>query len=211
MGTLMHYRVLARRALCLLPTIFLLASCGSPPQQTGNGRPKSPLDLPAVAANLDLTGPVNGHVSEMRMSECRKRPDPDGNFYASGYFQIGNDWYFLQLIAISPLPAAGNHSGYTGPGHYQALVDFRDMKVYPGGMINGDHAWGGPVNLIETLTIAPDGHTVSVGSATGTKYQPILGTRLTLWPQRTDQTGPPPEPAPAPGQVVTIQGSCHCP
>jgi hypothetical protein len=190
--------------------LLILASCGSLQQTTGNGRPKSPLDLPLMAANLEISGPVSGHVSQVRLGECRKRPKPDGGFYASVYFQSQGTWYFLQLIGVQLLPVRGNRSGYTDPGRYEALVDFRDMKVYPAGMINGEHAWGGPIELLVTLTVAADARSVTVGSATGTPFEPAFSNDLVLWPARTDQSGPPPSPRPSPDQVVTIRGSWSC-
>jgi hypothetical protein len=164
-----------------------------------------------VSANLDLSGALTGHISQARLAECRKRPHPDGAFYASVYFQLQDTWYFLQLIASSRLPVRGNQFDYSGPGRYEALVDFRDMKLYPGGMLNGAHSWGGPIEVVETLTIAPDSHSVTVGSATGTRFEPVFSDNLVLWPARPDQTGPPPSPRPSPEQIVTIRGSWNCP
>src|SRR3982074_2421628 len=100
----------------LVMALVVLTSCGSPAQTAGNGRPKTPLDLRSVSAHLDLAGAVSGEIREARLSECRKRPDPDGGFYASIYFEAQGNWYFLQLIAVSSVPVVGNRSGYSGPG-----------------------------------------------------------------------------------------------
>jgi hypothetical protein len=194
----------------VLAALVLLSACGSPAQINPNARPKTPLDLPLVSANLEVSGPVSGAVRQARLSECRKRPEPDGGFYASVYLEEQGTWYFLQLIAVSPIPVVGNRSGYSGPGTYHALVDFRDMKLYPAGMLNGDHAWGSPVERLATLTVAPDAHSVTVGSASGTPFEPVLSSDLILWPARTDQSGPPPSPRPSPDQIVTIRGSWSC-
>src|ERR1700687_4367910 len=168
----------------ILMALVVFSACGSPARTSANVRPKTPLDLPQVSANLDVSGPVRGAIRQARLAECRKRPAPDGNFYAAIYFQQDGTWYFLQLIAENPIPVSGNQSGYSGQGTYDALVDFRDVKAYPSGMINGDHAWGSPIDSLATLTVAADGRSVTVGSASGTPFQPVFSDALVLWPMR---------------------------
>jgi hypothetical protein len=190
-----------------------IAGCGIAPQPAdGNGRPRSPLDLPAVSADLELSGPVTGHVTEARASQCMSKKEGSlTSFYGSIYFKASGQWYYLQLIGLNPVPARGRTSGYSGPGRYQAEVDFREVVVTAAGMTVGTHAWGVPQSQSGSLTVSNDGRTVSIGSFTGSMFQPELSDHTELWPQRPDQTGPPPFPVPSPEQILMIHGSWTCP
>lgn len=188
-----------------------IAACGtvSPPGD-GNGRPKSPLDLPAVSADLELSGALRGHITQARLSQCTSKMQGSlTSFYGSIYFSQNGQWYYLQLIALNPVPAR-NSTGYAGPGRYQAEVDFRDMAVMASGMSIGPHAWGVPQGQSGSLAVSNDGRTITIGSFTGGIFQPKLADHVELWPQRPDQTGPPPLPVPSPNEIVTIRGSWTC-
>src|ERR671935_2193259 len=190
-----------------------LTACGPSSQPPDNSRPATPTQLPAVSADLELSGALSGHISQARLSRCSSKKDGSfTSFYASIYFQRQGQWYYLQLIGLNPLPIKGGTSptGYSGPGRYQAHIDFREMTLQPGHMTIGEHAWGIPQDQMGTITVSPDGRTITIGSSTGSVMSPTLSGQATLWPKRPDQTGPPPAPIPSPGQIVTLSGSWSC-
>jgi hypothetical protein len=193
---------------------IILAGCGPSSQASqGNGRPRTPTQLPAVSADLNVSGSITGHITQARLSQCSAVKDGDfTSFYASVYFQQQGQWYYVQLIGLNPLPVKGgtSPSGYTGPGRYQAHIDFREMTVLSGGMTIGEHAWGVPLDQMASITVSPDGQTITVGAFTGSAFRPVIFDHAELWPQRPDQTGPPPSPQPSPGQIVTLSGSWSC-
>jgi hypothetical protein len=190
-----------------------LTACGPSTPPPDNSRPATPTQLPAVSADLDLSGALSAHVSQARLSQCSSRNDGGfTSFYASVYFEHQGQWYYLQLIGLNPLPIKGgtHPTGYAGPGRYQAQIDFREMTLQPGHMTIGEHAWGIPQDQMGTITVSPDGRTITIGSSTGSVMSPTLSGQATLWPKRPDQTGPPPAPIPSPGQIVTLSGSWSC-
>lgn len=166
-----------------------------------------------MAASLHLSGPVSADVTEVRLQKCATRKSGDFNsFYASAYFSVDGQWYYLQLTGLNPLPVKGSPNGYSGPGSYSALADFRDMKLYPGGMVIGQQAWGVPFDRTATLTVAIGEASVSVGSTISrwSDPNPAMSSSLDLWPQSPDATGPRPAPTPAVEQVEHITGSWFC-
>ncbi len=161
---------------------------------------------------------MSGHVSEVRLEKCSSRKDGTGtDFYASVYFQLGGQWYYLQLIGANriPPPPPNDDASYTGPGLYRALLDFREVLALPGRIIIGEHAWGPgwePAD-VPALTVAPAEEMVKIGSfpwADRYRYQPTLSDEVQLWPKRPDQSGPPQFPAPTPDQVIRLRGSWNC-
>jgi hypothetical protein len=201
-------------ALIVAGLAALLTTCGPSAQPPDvNSRPSTPTQLPAVSANLDISGALSGHVSQARLSQCSSRNDGGfTSFYASVYFEQQGQWYYLQLIGLNPLPVKGGTSptGYSGPGRYQAHIDFREMTLQPGHMTIGEHAWGVPQDQMGSITVSSDGRTITLGTFSGSAFQPVISDHADLWPQRPDQTGPPPSPVPSPDQVVTLRGSWSC-
>ena len=204
----------AHSALIVAILAILLTACGPSSQPPDlNSRPSAPTQLSAVSANLDLSGAIRGHISQARLSQCSSRKDGSfTSFYASVYFQHQEQWYYVQLIGLNPLPVKGGTSptGYSGPGRYQAEIDFRDMTLQPGHMINGEHAWGVPLDRMGSITVSQDGPTITLGTFSGSAFQPVMSDHADLWPQRPDQTGPPPSPVPSPDEIVTLRGSWSC-
>jgi hypothetical protein len=191
----------------------LLSACGH--QATlgdPSARPKSPADLRKAPANLDLAGPVSGHLSEVRVQDCSTRQAGESRYFnAAIYFQIGTQWYFLQLTATNRLPARDGNNYYTGPGTYVALLDFRDLYVTAGGTINGDHSWGVPVTDMAGLRVQPGEKAMTVIKVANTDYrQPTFSEELQLWPADTNTSGPAPSPVPSEGQIVHLRGSWTC-
>ena len=201
-------------ALIVAGLAALLTGCGPSGQPPDvNSRPSTPTQLPAVSANLELSGAISGRISQARLSQCSSRKDGSfTSFYASVYFEQQGQWYYLQLIGLNPLPVKGGTSptGYSGPGRYQAHIDFREMTLQPGHMTIGEHAWGVPQDQMGSITVSPDGRTITLGTFKGSAFQPVLSDHADLWPQRPGQTGPPPAPVPSPDQIVTLRGSWSC-
>ena len=124
----------------------------------------------------------------------------------------------LSLAARAETSTASTHRRISAsmasgtPGSYSALADFRDMKLYPGGMVIGQQAWGVPFDRTATLTVAIGEASVSVGSTISrwSDPNPAMSSSLDLWPQSPDATGPRPAPTPAVEQVEHITGSWFC-
>jgi hypothetical protein len=189
-----------------LAVMPLAVACGSQPDP--NARPTSLASLPLAAADIQFSGALTGRVAQVRVERCAARQDgARTNFYASVYFQLGDQWYSLQLITQNPFPR-GSTSGYVGPGTYSVDDDFRDVQVNSGGITIGNRAWGSPVQRIMTMAPTADGKRVTMGmvGAGG-----AVGEEVELWPKRPTDTAPPPEPTPTADQIVLARGWWNCP
>lgn len=190
----------------------LLEACGATSVPSQPALPKSPTDLPSGSADLHLRGPVEADISSIRSFECGSRDDGGGfkSFYASIYFVTGGHWYFLQLIGLNRISAIPTGNGYLGPGPYSAEAELREIQVYPGGIVTGQHTWGVPIGRVATLTVRRGEKSMSVGSADNWGPRAVTSSELDLWPKSIDSTGPPPSPDPAPDQIEHITGSWTC-
>ncbi|GAC1337589.1 MAG: hypothetical protein NVSMB23_04300 [Myxococcales bacterium] len=101
----------------------LVAACVAPPPDP-NTRPKSPLTLPLVAADTSFSGALVGRVTQARLERCAARQDgTSANFYPSIYFQLGDQWHYLQLISGHPF-SLGATSGYSVPEPTRRMPTF---------------------------------------------------------------------------------------
>jgi hypothetical protein len=173
--------------------------------------PKSPSDLPAAPADLTLSGPVSGHVTEVRIFRCGSGSESgEPHFYADAFFQIGGQWYFLELSGETRIPRTTGTKGYSGPGRYEGNVYLRAMDLYPGGLVTKS-AWSNPPDLLPTVTVGQPATPVAVGAVARSITPPrSLSDTLVLWPTPPDSTGPRPFPTPEPDQVIRLTGSWSC-
>jgi hypothetical protein len=160
-----------------------------------------------------MSGPVTAHITQVRLEECKSRSDGDSReFYAAAYFSIDSHWYYVQLISEQPLPHKERSTGYTGPGTYSAVMDFREMILHPGHMVIGDRAWGVPFDHMATLTVADHEGSVMLGSFSSRYWvpKPLIAHTVDLWPQPPDSTNPRVAPTPAPEEIEHVSGSWTC-
>lgn len=174
--------------------------------------PKSPSDLPSAAADLTLSGPVSGHVTEVRVFRCRSGSESGKpHFYADAFFQVAGQWYFIELTGQVELPQTTTNSrGYSGPGRYKGTVFLRAMDLYPGGLVTRT-GWSNPPDRVPTVTVGASARTVTVGSAAMLDDLPQhFSGNLELWPAEAGTMGPAPFPTPQPDQVIRLSGSWTC-
>ena len=61
--------------------------------------PTTPVSLPLVSADLTLSGPVEGHVGNVRLFDCKVYPAGTADSFRSVVlFQIGPQWYRLIVL-----------------------------------------------------------------------------------------------------------------
>jgi hypothetical protein len=181
-------------------------------QSNPNALPKSPTDLPAAPADLTLSGPISGHVTEVRIFRCRSGSESGKPFfYAEEFFQVVGQWYFLELTGQVELPQTTTNSrGYSGPGRYKGTVFLRAMDLYPGGLVTRT-GWSNPPDRVSTVTVGPSASKVTVGSAAMLDELPThFSGVLELWPAEPGAMGPAPFPTPEPDQVIRLSGSWTC-
>jgi hypothetical protein len=174
--------------------------------------PKSPTDLPAATADLTLSGPVSGHVTEVRIFRCESGSESGKPFFnADAFFEVAGQWYFMELQGQVEVPQTTSMSrGYTGPGRYEGNVYLRAMDLYPGGLVTSA-AWSNPPDLLPTVTVGPSASRVTVGTvARSTMPSRTLSDTLVLWPTPPDTSGPRSSPTPQPDQVIRLTGSWAC-
>ncbi len=207
-----------RSAGGLLLVITLVSSCtvlDSKATPNPNAMPKSPLDLPVVAADLTLSGPVDGHVGSVRLFDCKVYPAGTiDSFRSVVLFQIGPQWYRLTVLTtgdpvlrfVTPSPKAPN-----GPGKYRGVADLDEQLVGPGGMALGDHAWGGNNNAV--ITIGSHPKTVSLATvkdpAEPWRDPVVVVDGVDLEAHDPNYSAPGPTPAP-PEQTVHLKGTWSC-
>src|SRR6266851_1949225 len=105
---------------------LLVVGCSNQPNPPQ--RP-NPAELPAAKADLDFSGALSGHVSEVRIAQCgSKKAGTAVDFYASVYFRLSETWYSLEMVTLNPLPPSAKE-GYSGPGTYPANALLRDVVV----------------------------------------------------------------------------------
>src|SRR6202022_1005853 len=144
----------ARRAIVLAAGGLLIACqpAAATPSKP-NALPKSPTDLPSAVADLTLSGPVSGHVTEVRVFRCRSGSESgEPHFYADVFFQTGGQWYFLELSGEAKIPRTIGSPGYSGAGRYEGNVYLRAMDLYAGGLVTRG-AWSNPPDRLPTITI----------------------------------------------------------
>ncbi len=192
--------------------LSLLTACGQPaPTTLGNGRPKTPASLRAVSADLQLSGALQGEVTQMQLAQCgRVDLGSASGFATSGYFVLAGTWYFIQETALNRVSPKTANSFYQGPGLYGAFIDFRPMIVGPGGTINGDRAWGEAPTYNDSFLIADDLGRIDIGhfSAQESGARQLAGSRL--WPKPPNADGPAPQPTPDKSEMLTITGWWRC-
>jgi hypothetical protein len=186
---------------------LLVVGCGSQPNPPQ--RP-NPADLPAAQANLDFSGALIGHVSEVRISQCgSKKAGTQADFYGEIYFRLSGTWYSLEMVTINPLPPSANE-GYSGPGSYSANALLRDLVVLPSATLHGAHAWGANPDYLTTLQVNSQPTSLRVGSLQGDLMHRTASNQIVLWPMRSDQSGPASYPRPDDSAMVNIVGSWSC-
>jgi hypothetical protein len=207
-----------RSAGVLLLVTTLISGCttfDSKPTPSPDAMPNSPLDLPSVAADLTFSGPVNGHLSSVRLFDCKVYPAGTAeSFRSSVLFQIGEQWYRLTVLTsgdpvlrfVTPSPKAPNV-----PGRYRGVALLDEQFVGPGGMALGDHAWGGNYNAV--ITIGSNPKTVSLATvkdpAKPSRDPVVVVDGVDLEARDPNYTAPGPTPAP-PEQTVHLKGTWSC-
>lgn len=207
-----------RSAGVALLVITLVSGCtvlDSKPTPNPDAMPKSPLDLPLVAADLSLSGPVDGHVSRVRLLDCKVYPAGIAESFRSGVlFQIGDQWYRLTVLTsgdpvlpfVTPSPKAPNV-----PGKYRGVALLDEQLVGPGGMALGDHAWGGNNNAVITIGSHPKAVSLAtvIDPAKPWRDPVVVVDGVDLEARNPNTTGPGPTAPPA-EQTVHLKGTWSC-
>src|SRR2546423_1802779 len=193
---------MAAAALCVV--LVGCANQPSPPQ-----RP-NPAELPAATADLDVSGALTGHVSEVRIGQCgSKKAGTQADFYAEIYFRLSGTWYSLEMVTLNPLPPAASE-GYLGPGTYSASALLRDLVVLSSATLHGAHAWGANPEDLTSLQVKNQPTLLEVGSVRGDGMHRTASNEIDLWPMRSDQSGPASYPRPDDSAMVHVVGSWSC-
>ena len=202
----------ARHAVVLATGAILVACQPATPTPSPTALPKSPSDLPSAVADLTLSGPVSGHVTEVRVFRCRSGSESgEPHFYADAFFQTGGQWYFLELSGETKIPRTTGSPGYSGAGRYEGNVYLRAMDLYAGGFVTRS-AWSNPPDRLPTITIGRSPTSIRVGSVARSSDPPrSLSDTLELWSTPPGTMGPRPLPTPEPDQVIRLSGSWTCP
>ena len=177
--------------------------------------PKTPLSLPLVAADLTLSGPVDAHITNVRLFDCTVYPAGTADsFRSSVLFQVGPQWYRLTVLTsgqpVKPYPTPSS-AGPSGPGDYRGAALLDEQLVGPGGMALGNHAWGGKSDVAITV----GAHPKTVALATFKEPPPPASEPVTvingvdLEPRDPNTTGPGPTAAPA-EQTIHLRGKWSC-
>lgn len=188
----------------------LLIGCGNQHNPPNPAQRPNPAELPAAKANLDLSGALTGHVTEVRIAQCEsKKAGTQADFYASIYFQLSGTWYSLEMVTLNPLPPSANE-GYSGPGKYSASALLRDVVVLSSATLHGAHAWGANPDYLTTLRVNGQPTSLQVGSLHGDLMHPSPSNEVALWPMRSDQSGAASYPRPDDSAIVHVVGSWVC-
>jgi len=186
---------------------LLVVGCGNQPNLPQ--RP-NPAELAAAKADLDFSGALTGHVSEVRNAQCAsKKAGTQADFYASVYFRLSGTWYSLEMVTLNRFPPSANE-GYSGPGTYFASALLRDVVVLSSATLHGAHAWGANPDYLTTLQVSSQPTSLQVGSVQGDLMHRTSSKEIVLWPMRSDQSGPAPYPRPDDSAMVHVVGSWSC-
>lgn len=188
----------------------LLGGCGNQPNPPNPAHRPNPAELPAASADLDFSGALTGHVTEVRIAQCEsKKAGTQSDFYASIYFRLSGTWYSLEMVTLNPLPPSANE-GYSGPGQYSASALLRDVVVLSSATLHGAHAWGANPDYLTTLHLSGPPTSLRVGSLRGDLMRRTPNNKIVLWPMRSDQSGPASYPRPDDSAIVHVVGSWSC-
>lgn len=227
---LAFYRVSAtpaRVAAGVALAVLLVAGCASPARTNGlpselprfpSDLPRSPSDLPPVEADLELSGAIQAHVTQVRAQDCGTyRAGSLEYFEASLLFEWHGIWHSLEVTTGDRISVDRVESGrgFVGPGSYTADIYLRELVLGPGGMITGDRIWFTGYGRGSLVIVSPEPRTIGLrgiepNPSDPTRRRVTFVPNSELWPTPPGFNGPFVSPAPTADEVVVISGSWKC-